>query len=253
VPIFPFQELHPWSAPSTLVKNKRAIGVKEPSEVMQSDDIELAKIDTFVNLKGKRVLEVGCGDGRLSSFLVRKTGQLIAIDIDEKRLEKARRTVKDVDFRYGSGESLKFAESSFDLVFFGFSLHHLDGLAALSEAQRVLVPMGEILILEPTQRSEYTKLVSVFEKDEPLLLKCAARNIKSFGEAVSRQEEFVVNHSFDNAETFLQHYILSYGDGIADEKCRHELGQIIGDKLFDSPIIVEDECRIILIQGSESF
>jgi len=218
---------------------------------MQTDDIELEKIDTFVHLEGKRVLEVGCGDGRLSSFLAQKAGQLIAIDIDEARLEKARCTVKDVDFRYGSGESLAFAENSFDLVFFGFSLHHLDGVATLSEAQRVLVPMGEILILEPTLGSEYTKLVSVFEKEEPLLLKRAAQNIKSFVKVVSRREEFVVYHSFDNAESFFQHYILSYGDETANEKSRHELGQIIGDKLFDSPIIVEDECCIILIQGSE--
>ncbi len=225
------------------------MGLKDRSEVMQTDDIELEKIDTFVNLKDKRVLEVGCGDGRLSEFIAQKVGQLIAIDIDEARLEKARCTVKDADFRYGSGESLAFAEDSFDLVFFGFSLHHLYGVAALSEAQRVLVPMGEILILEPTQRSEYTKLVSVFEKEEPFLLKRAEQNIESFGEPVSRQEEFVVNHYFDNAETFLQHFILSYGGGTADEKSRHELGQIIGDKLFKSPIIVEDECRIMLIQG----
>lgn len=220
---------------------------------MQPDNIELEKIDAYVNLKNKRVLEVGCGDGRLSSFLVQEVGQLIAIDIDKTSIEKARRTVKNVDFRYGSGEFLAFADNSFDLVFFGFSLHHLDGVAALFEAQRVLVSMGEILIIEPTQRSEYTKLVSVFEKEEPLLLKRAAQNIHSFGKAVSRQEEFVVNHFFENAEAFLQHYILSYGGGTADEKSRHELSQIIGDKLFESPIIVEDECRIILIEGSESF
>ena len=91
-----------------------------------------------------------------------------------------------------------------------------------SEAQRVLVSMGEILILEHTERSEHTKRVSVFEKEEPLLLKRAAENIKSYGEAVSRQEEVVVNHYFDNAETFFQHYIFSYGRGTADERRRHE-------------------------------
>ena len=66
---------------------------------MQSDDIELKKIDAFVNLRDKRVLEVGCGNGRLSSFLVQKAGNLTAIDIDETCLEEARRTVRGVDFR----------------------------------------------------------------------------------------------------------------------------------------------------------
>jgi ubiquinone/menaquinone biosynthesis C-methylase UbiE len=217
---------------------------------MQSDEIELRKIEAFVNLEGKRVLEVGCGDGRLSSFLVQKVGSLTAVDIDESRLEDARRTAKDVDFRCGSGESLEFPDCSFDLVFFGFSLHHQDAFAALSEACRVLVPMGEILIIEPTEMSEYTQLVSVFEKEEPALLRRAEHNIKLFSEAVSRQEKFVVDHYFDNSETFLHHYISSYGDGTEDERSRHELRQIIGDKLFELPIRVEDECCITLIQVS---
>ena len=51
--------------------------LRERSQVMQTDDIELEKIDTFVNLENKRILEVGCGEGRLSGFLARKAGQLI--------------------------------------------------------------------------------------------------------------------------------------------------------------------------------
>jgi ubiquinone/menaquinone biosynthesis C-methylase UbiE len=214
---------------------------------MQSDDIEYKKIDAFVSLKDKRVLEVGCGDGRLSSFLVQKVGTLIAIDIDETRLEEARRAVKGVDFRLGSGESLDFPKSSFDLVLFGFSLHHQDGLAALSEAQRVLVPMGEILIIEPTEESEYTKLVSVFENEEPVLLRRAVQDIRSFGKVVARQEKFVVDHYFDNAEAFYQHYISSYGGGTANERNLQDLRQIMGKKLFQSSIRIEDECCITLI------
>jgi ubiquinone/menaquinone biosynthesis C-methylase UbiE len=215
---------------------------------MQPDDIELKKIDEFINVRDKRVLEVGCGNGRLTSFLVQKSGNLTAIDIDETQLEEARHTVKGVDFRSGSGESLAFPEGSFDVVFFGFSLHHQDSSAALSEAQRVLVPTGEILIIEPTETSEYTKLVSVFEKEEPILLRRAAQDITSFGKPVSRQETFVVHHYFENAETFFDHYVSSYGDGTADKKSRHDLQQIIGDKILKSPICVEDQCNIILLQ-----
>ena len=215
---------------------------------MHSDDIEYKKIDAFVSLKDKSVLEVGCGNGRLSSFLVQKVGTLIAIDIEETRLEEARRAVTGVDFRFGSGESLDFPESSFDLVLFGFSLHHQNGFAALSEAQRVLVPMGEILIIEPTEESEYSKLVSVFEIEEPVLLRRTSQDIRSFGKAVTRQEKFVVDHYFDNAEAFFQHYISSYGGETANERNLQDLRQIIGKKLFQPPIRVEDECRITLIR-----
>ena len=66
---------------------------------MQSNDIELEKIDEFADLRNKRVLEVGCGDGRLSSFLAQKTVNLTAIDIDQTRLEDARRMIMGVDWK----------------------------------------------------------------------------------------------------------------------------------------------------------
>ena len=216
---------------------------------MHSDDIEFQKIDEFINSGCKRILEIGCGEGRHSLFLTQKTERLIAIDVDEDRLAEAKRTVKGVDFRVGSGESLNFPEGFFDLVFFGFSLQHQDGSVALSEASRVLVPGGKILIIEPTMESEYTKLVSVFQKEEPLLLRRAAQDIKSFGMDLSRQEIFVVNHYFDDEKLFFDHYSSSYGNGIIDDISANELRQIIGGKIFDSPIIVEDQCKIMLIKN----
>ena len=216
---------------------------------MQSANIELKKIDEFITLKGKRVLEIGCGDGRLTAFLAGKGARVVAIDPDENRIEAAKATVKEVDFRIGSGEALEFPLESFDLVFFSFSLHHQNGNAALAEAKRVLRPEGEILIIEPTVASEYTQLVAVFQKEEPALLEKAQQSIKTLDGAVSRRETFVVPHSFETEEEFLTHYITSYGEGTASEKDRQNLRRIIGQKIVNPPIYVEDECTIILISG----
>ena len=228
---------------------KTSLDHKLKEQLMHSHDIEFQKIDEYLNSSCKRMLEIGCGEGRHSSFLVRKTKNLIAIDVDEARLAEAKRTAKGVDFRVGSGESLDFPEEFFDVVFFGFSLHHQDSSVSLSEAKRVLVPGGKILIIEPTVESEYTKLVSVFQKEEPALLKHAAREIKSFGMALSRQEIFVVNHYFDDEKLFLDHYSSSYGNGRINDRSSNELRQIIGGKISNSPIIVEDQCKIILFQN----
>jgi ubiquinone/menaquinone biosynthesis C-methylase UbiE len=217
---------------------------------MDYEDIELSKIDAFVNLEGKQVLEVGCGDGRLSTFLAREAENLIAVDPDETRIEVARQAVKGVDFHIGSGESLEFPEDSFDLVFFGFSLHHhQDGFAALSEARRVLKPGGDILIIEPTIMSEYTQLVAIFEKEEPALLRKAQKAIEPLNTAISRQETFVVYHYFETEEDFLNHYTVKYGGGIGNNASRQALRRIIGDKRFTTPICVDDECTIALISG----
>ena len=61
--------------------------------MIQADDIELKKIDQFSRLSGKRILEVGCGDGRLSPFLARKAGMVIAVDTDAARIKAAKAAV----------------------------------------------------------------------------------------------------------------------------------------------------------------
>jgi len=42
-------------------------------------------------LTGKTILEVGCGDGRVSKFLVEKCKTLYAIDPDEKAIAEAKK------------------------------------------------------------------------------------------------------------------------------------------------------------------
>ena len=52
---------------------------------------ECKKIEEIASLSGKDVLEIGCGDGKITAFLVNKARNLTAIDPDEKALEKARK------------------------------------------------------------------------------------------------------------------------------------------------------------------
>lgn len=215
----------------------------------QADDTELKKIDEFVKLGGKQILEVGCGDGRLTAFLAKKAGNVTAIDPEENQIKTAKAAIQGVDFQIGYGEALAFPEESFDLVFFSYSLHHQDCSTALSEASRVLKAKGEILIIEPTVDSEYTKLVTVFQNEEPALLKKAQKAMEPLIQSLSRQEAFVTHHFFDTEEVFLDHYITSYGGGSALDKDRQELLRIIGKKRLNTPICVEDEFRITLISG----
>ena len=120
--------------------------------------MELAKIRQHLALDGKNVLEVGCGDGRVSVMLAPLVRSLVAIDPDEIRLTKARRKVSGVDFRPGSGENLEFSDDTFDIVAFTFSLHHPTRTMALSEERRVLTQGGKALILEPAIEGEMPPL-----------------------------------------------------------------------------------------------
>jgi ubiquinone/menaquinone biosynthesis C-methylase UbiE len=88
---------------------------------------EITTLDRMIVLRGKRVIEIGCGDGRLTVELARRSRRLEAIDPDDKAVARGRRLLPKslkarVRFRVGKGESLPFDEASFDVAVMSWSL-----------------------------------------------------------------------------------------------------------------------------------
>ncbi|MEY4745285.1 MAG: hypothetical protein RL272_1230 [Candidatus Parcubacteria bacterium] len=82
--------------------------------------------------KGRRTLDVGCGNGIVSAIIARRFGlELTGTDIADYRKEKLRFVPMD-------GRKLPFEDGSFDLVMFNDALRHVEDQAALlEEARRV--------------------------------------------------------------------------------------------------------------------
>lgn len=94
---------------------------------MDPEGTELATLDRLVSFSDKRVLEIGCGDGRLTSSLAERARQVLAIDPDRHAVGRARRAVprhlKDrVRFEVGQGESHELPAEGFDVALFSWSL-----------------------------------------------------------------------------------------------------------------------------------
>src|SRR6266700_2945809 len=75
------------------------------------DGMEVRLIERFTTLKGRRILEVGCGDGRLTFQYAPTARQVLAIDPDRTSIadaldEQAALRIPNVTFRVGSIESL---------------------------------------------------------------------------------------------------------------------------------------------------
>jgi ubiquinone/menaquinone biosynthesis C-methylase UbiE len=215
-------------------------------KLMEIYNSDLPKIEEFVDLQGKSLLEVGCGDGRLTALLAEKAQEITAIDPDVSSIESAHDNIAGVNFLVGSGENLDFPDNSFDIVLFSYSLHHQDCVQSLAEARRVVRYDGEILMLEPTPDSDFTRLVNIFEKNEIVLLQKTLDHIKSSYSAILREDTYSVSHPFAD-ENVLYHYFMTKYSTEADDGAVEKMQAIIGNKKTNRPIIVQDRVSIFLI------
>lgn len=91
----------------------------------QQNEIRVLKRVTDWRLK--RVLDVGCGDGRLTLRLARLGALVRGIDPDRKLIRKARMSLprhlaSRVSYGVGRAEHLRLPDESFDVVVFSWTL-----------------------------------------------------------------------------------------------------------------------------------
>ena len=201
------------------------------------------KIFQFSSLDGKRVLEIGCGDGRITGFLAGRPRELIAIEPDPESIQEARRTISGVDFRIGSGEHLEFLNEAFDMVLFTLSLHHHeDSTTALREAARVLKAGGEILVIEPTIEGEVERIFALVSSEDQAVLN-ARESIRRSDLMVKDSEIFYATWVFDHKEELVQ-YIFDYFEAPFDLRLSEKMIDLLGTRSEDRPIELQDELLI---------
>ena len=101
------------------------------------------------SIKGKTVVDVGCGGGRYSvAWKLLGAKEVVGFDVSATGIADARRRVEaakidGVIFQEGNVLSLPFCENSFDIVYSNGVLHHTtDWQTGVSELTRILKPEG---------------------------------------------------------------------------------------------------------------
>lgn len=110
-------------------------------------------------IRNQRIVDLGCGNGRLAILLAQAGNAVTGIDSSEEQIRLARGNAAgepgDPEFRHAPMESTGLPAGAFDVVILSQSLHHAaKPKEAIAESHRLLAPGGRILILDLLNHSE---------------------------------------------------------------------------------------------------
>lgn len=95
--------------------------------VVDPDGVELATIRELVDLRGLEVVDVGCGDGRLTFACASEGARVFGFDPDEEAIALARGKIprdlrSRVELEVADGVEFELPRRKFDLALFSWSL-----------------------------------------------------------------------------------------------------------------------------------
>jgi len=97
------------------------------ASVLDPERAHFAALERVADFADARVLEVGCGDGRLTFPVAERAGSVFAFDPDADAVETARADLPSelagrVTFAVASATAIEIPRSAFDIVLFSWSL-----------------------------------------------------------------------------------------------------------------------------------
>jgi SAM-dependent methyltransferase len=115
------------------------------------------------DVRGKRVLDYGCGAGENTTALAARGADVTGLDLSHDLIKLADERLglhgQEAEFVVGSCHDIPLADESVDVVFGMAILHHLDLELAAREVWRVLKPGGLAIFSEPTRDSATLRFV----------------------------------------------------------------------------------------------
>ncbi|MBD2297763.1 class I SAM-dependent methyltransferase [Nostoc sp. FACHB-190] len=98
-----------------------------------------------------QVLDLCCGSGQSTQFLVKMSQNVTGLDASPKSLQRARQNVPEASYIEAFAENMPFAENSFDVVHTSAALHEMHTAQLrqiLQEVYRVLKPGGVFTLVD---------------------------------------------------------------------------------------------------------
>lgn len=158
---------------------------------------DLEAISLREHIKGhefEHCLEIGCGTGKNTEWLLTQSKQVLAVDLTEEMLSKAKQKISathvefiqadiNQDWHFTNGQQ-------FDLATFSLVLEHIDNLDAIfAKLNKVIQPNGMVYIGELHPFKQYSGSKARFETSEGVqVVTCFNHHITDFIEAASNND-----------------------------------------------------------------
>jgi ubiquinone/menaquinone biosynthesis C-methylase UbiE len=169
-------------------------------------DLEgVALRETLQGIPFKNCLEIGCGTGKNTEWLITKADSITSVDLSEEMLSKAKTKINSEKVRFIQTNILNdwdFATESYDLVSFSLVLEHIEDLEKVFEKIAKVTHTGSyVYVGELHPFKQYAGTKARFETEEGLqIVTCFNHNLSDFTQAAKRFgfEIVDVNEYFDD-------------------------------------------------------
>jgi ubiquinone/menaquinone biosynthesis C-methylase UbiE len=154
-----------------------------PNKTRDLEAIAIRKVLGKSNYK--KVLELGCGTGKNTKWLLTKAEEVVAVDFSEEMLSKAKEKIKSSNvafIKFNIKKEWRATKPKYDLATCSLILEHIKDIDFIfRQAHRVLKKDGLFYIGELHPQKQYLGSKARFEKGKrTVVLNCYVHNISDF-------------------------------------------------------------------------
>ncbi len=213
------------------MNNQKIIQWEKDIKYYDPKNIELKKLLKIENFRGKKVLDVGCGIGRLTLPISRYAKEVTALDIDRDIINYCKKYKNKKNVKYILSDVRKFNENNFDIVIFAQPFYE-NFQEILRSIKKCLKKKGKLIILRWVDRgNDYTRILSFFwNKDKELMKKVdifSKNFIKKIKKYLKLNKILLVRtyYKFPNRKEFIKNFTQDIPEKVRNEELLSKLSK----------------------------
>lgn len=162
------------------------------TNINKTRDLEAVSLrETLAGIEFKNCLEIGCGTGKNTEWLLTKAESITAVDLSTEMLAKAKQKINSNKVNFIHADILKdwdFVNTRYELISFSLVLEHIENLEPVfDKASRAIVDGGYIYIGELHPFKQYSGTKARYDTNEGVqIVSCFDHHISDFTQAAKK-------------------------------------------------------------------